>query len=93
MPLVVFGKAPGLTNMFLFDADGNEIDNLVVRVRATNSDDQRKIAEDIQKRVMEQVTYIPLGQFVQPSVWRKSLKGVLDGPATPVFWNIEKTGD
>lgn len=36
--VLMFGKAPGLTNMFLFDADGNEIDNLVVRVRATNSD-------------------------------------------------------
>jgi peptide/nickel transport system substrate-binding protein len=60
-------------------------------VRATNSDDQRKIAEDIQKRVMEQVTYIPLGQYEAPSVWRTSLKGVLDGPATPIFWNIEKT--
>jgi len=39
------------------------------------------------------VIYIPLGQFEQPSVWRQSLKGVLDGPATPVFWNIEKTDD
>ncbi len=36
--VLMFGKAPGLTNMFLFDSDGNEIDNLVVRVRATNSD-------------------------------------------------------
>ncbi|MBN8978295.1 MAG: ABC transporter substrate-binding protein [Rhizobiales bacterium] len=61
--------------------------------RSTSADEQKKLAEEIQKRVYEQVTYIPLGQFVQPSVWRKSLKGVLDGPATPVFWNIEKTGD
>ncbi|MFZ5618418.1 MAG: pilus assembly protein N-terminal domain-containing protein [Pseudomonadota bacterium] len=36
--VLMFGKAPGLTNMFLFDADGNEIDNLIVRVRALNSD-------------------------------------------------------
>ena len=60
-------------------------------VRATNADDQRKIAEDIQKRVMEEVTYIPAGQYEAPCVWRTSLKGVLDGPATPIFWNIEKT--
>jgi peptide/nickel transport system substrate-binding protein len=33
---------------------------------------------------------IPLGQFLQPSAWRKSLTGVLGGPATPVFWNIDK---
>lgn len=61
--------------------------------RATSLDDQKKLAEEIQKRVYEQVIYIPLGQFEQPSVWRQSLKGVLDGPATPVFWNIEKTDD
>lgn len=36
--VLLFGKAPGLTNMFLFDADGNEMENLLVRVRATNSD-------------------------------------------------------
>ncbi|MCB2097449.1 MAG: pilus assembly protein N-terminal domain-containing protein [Parvularculaceae bacterium] len=36
--VLLFGKSPGLTNMFLFDADGNEIENLIVRVRATNSD-------------------------------------------------------
>jgi hypothetical protein len=37
------------------------------------------------------VIYIPLGQYKAPSAWRKSLTGVLGGPATPVFWNIEKT--
>ena len=36
--VLLFGKAPGLTNLFLFDADGNEMENLLVRVRATNSD-------------------------------------------------------
>jgi peptide/nickel transport system substrate-binding protein len=29
----------------------------------------------------EQVIYIPLGQYLAPSAWRKSLSGVLDGPA------------
>ncbi len=36
--ILLFGKAPGITNLFLFDADGKEIDNVIVRVRATNSD-------------------------------------------------------
>ena len=44
----------------------------------------------MQKQAYEQVIYIPLGQYLAPSGWRKSLSGVLDGPATPVFWNIEK---
>src|SRR5664279_1617828 len=60
-------------------------------VRASSPDDQKKIAAEIQKEAFEQVIYIPLGQYLAPAAWRKTLTGVLDGPATPVFWNIEKT--
>jgi peptide/nickel transport system substrate-binding protein len=59
--------------------------------RASSPEEQKKIAADIQKEAYDQVLYIPLGQFTQPSAWRKSLTGVLDGPATPVFWNIDKS--
>jgi peptide/nickel transport system substrate-binding protein len=58
--------------------------------RASSPDEQKKIAADVQKRVLDEVIYIPLGQYLAPSAWRKSLTGVLDGPATPVFWNIDK---
>jgi hypothetical protein len=44
----------------------------------------------LQARVYEQVIYIPLGKTPRPSAWRKSLTSVLGGPATPVFWNIDK---
>jgi peptide/nickel transport system substrate-binding protein len=59
--------------------------------RSTSPDEQKKIAAEIQARVYEQVIYIPLGQYTAPSAWRKSLTGVLGGPATPVFWNIDKS--
>ncbi|WP_028349177.1 ABC transporter substrate-binding protein [Bradyrhizobium murdochi] len=59
--------------------------------RATSPDEQKKIAAEIQKEAYEQVIYVPLGQYLAPSAWRKSLTGVLDGPATPVFWNIDKS--
>ncbi len=59
--------------------------------RATSAEEQKKIAAEIQKEVYDQVIYIPLGQFTMPSAWRKSLTGVLDGPATPIFWNIDKS--
>lgn len=36
--VLLFGKAPGVTNIYLFDADGNEVDNLIVRVRAASAD-------------------------------------------------------
>jgi peptide/nickel transport system substrate-binding protein len=59
--------------------------------RATSLEEQKKIAAEIQKEVYEQVIYIPLGQYQAPSVWRKSLTGVVGGPATPVFWNVDKS--
>ncbi|MEH2476081.1 peptide/nickel transport system substrate-binding protein [Nitrobacteraceae bacterium AZCC 2161] len=58
--------------------------------RATSPDEQKKLAAEVQERVFEQVTYIPLGEYQLPSIWRKSLTGVIGGAATPVFWNIDK---
>jgi len=59
--------------------------------RSSSPEEQKKLAADIQQENYDQVIYIPLGQFLIPSAWRKSLTGVLDGPATPIFWNIDKS--
>ena len=59
--------------------------------RSSSLDEQKKLAAEIQKEAYDQVIYVPLGQFDIPSAWRKSLTGVLDGPATPIFWNIDKS--
>jgi peptide/nickel transport system substrate-binding protein len=59
--------------------------------RASSPEAQKKIAVDIQKHVYDEVLYIPLGQYLTTAAWRKSLSGVLDGPATPVFWNVDKS--
>jgi peptide/nickel transport system substrate-binding protein len=58
--------------------------------RSASPEDQKKVAAEIQKEAYDQVIYVPLGQYLAPSAWRKSLTGVLDGPATPIFWNIDK---
>src|SRR6201996_2299375 len=58
--------------------------------RSSSPEEQKKIAAEIQQEVYDQVIVIPLGQFLIPSAWRKSITGVLGGPATPVFWNMEK---
>jgi peptide/nickel transport system substrate-binding protein len=60
-------------------------------VRSSSPEEQKKIAADIQREVYDQVLYIPLGQWRRVTAWRKSLSGVLNGPATPVFWNIDKS--
>ncbi len=52
---------------------------------------RRRSPPTSRRKPIEQVIYIPLGQYLAPSAWRKSLTGVLDGPATPIFWNIDKS--
>jgi peptide/nickel transport system substrate-binding protein len=37
------------------------------------------------------VIYVPVGPVLIPSAWRKSLTGALEGPATPIFCNIDKS--
>ena len=58
---------------------------------ASSEQEQKKIATEIQQEIYDQVIYIPLGQFFSPSAWRKSISGVLEGQAVPVFWNIDKS--
>jgi len=73
-------------------AEDAKIEQLKDRfVRASSLEEQKKLAAEIQEEAYDQVIYLPLGQFLAPSAWRKSLSGVLDGPATPIFWNIDKT--
>jgi hypothetical protein len=36
--VLLFGKAPGMTNLFLFDDKGEEIGSVMVRVRALSAD-------------------------------------------------------
>lgn len=51
--------------------------------------ESRRIAEQLNKRAMELMYYIPLGYYWQPSAWRRNVTGVFRAPAT-VFWNIGK---
>ena len=59
--------------------------------RETDLAKQLALAEAVQLRAIEYPVYIPLGQWYQPMVARKSLSGLIKAPA-PVFWNITKTG-
>jgi peptide/nickel transport system substrate-binding protein len=56
-------------------------------VRATDRARQRQVAEEIQKIAYDEVMYVPFGQWVLPTAYRKSVQGVLQFPA-PLFWNV-----
>lgn len=52
-------------------------------------EERKALAEKIQAHAYEQVTYIPLGEYVTASAWSKKLTGLVKSPV-PVFWNVEK---
>jgi peptide/nickel transport system substrate-binding protein len=50
---------------------------------------RKALAEQVQARAMEIVTYIPIGQYTSPIAYRADLTGVLEAPV-PLFWNIKR---
>ncbi|WNL42603.1 ABC transporter substrate-binding protein [Halomonas sp. PAMB 3264] len=56
---------------------------------AIEGDERQALAEDIQRQAMEQVTFVPLGQFQNVISWRDELSDVVAGPI-PVFWGMHK---
>jgi len=56
-------------------------------VRATDKAKQKQIADEIQRLVLDEVLYVPWGQWTLPFALRKSVQGVLRFPA-PLFWNV-----
>jgi peptide/nickel transport system substrate-binding protein len=51
---------------------------------------QKKLAADIQTEAYQgDVPYIPTGQFVAPTAYRKNLHGIIVAPVV-FFWNVEK---
>jgi peptide/nickel transport system substrate-binding protein len=47
---------------------------------------QQQVCRDIQALAFEDIPYYPIGQYKQPTAYRKSITGILDG--TAVFWNV-----
>jgi peptide/nickel transport system substrate-binding protein len=56
---------------------------------ATDPAAQKRLAEAVQKRAYEIVSYVPTGQWYQPTAYRDNLAGLIRSPV-PFFWNVEK---
>lgn len=50
---------------------------------------QQAICRDIQTLAFQEVPYLPLGAFYQPTAYRSDLTGMLKG--FPLFWNVRRT--
>ncbi|HEV8438986.1 MAG TPA: ABC transporter substrate-binding protein [Methylomirabilota bacterium] len=56
-------------------------------IRAGDPARRKQLAEQIQVLAFDEVPYVSWGQYVQPSLYRKSVRGVLQFPAA-VLWNV-----
>jgi peptide/nickel transport system substrate-binding protein len=59
-------------------------------LKASDSEARQEIAAKIQQRAFEVVPYVPTGQYVEKTAYRKNIKGVAGAPAI-FMWNVEKT--
>jgi peptide/nickel transport system substrate-binding protein len=50
---------------------------------------QKAICQDIQRQALQDVTYIPLGQYYQPAAFKKELSASMVR-AFPIFWNVKR---
>jgi peptide/nickel transport system substrate-binding protein len=58
---------------------------------ARTDDDRKRIARELQERAMEQVVYIPIGQWQQYVAYRSDrLEGLVQNTGLMVLWNITK---
>lgn len=58
-------------------------------IAADTPEKQKEVAVEIQKHTLENVLYVPLGQYIMPQARNNRLTGMIPSPV-PVFWNIEK---
>ena len=53
--------------------------------------EKKKIARDLQTRAIEQVVYVPFGQWTQPMAYRADrIEGIVPNTGLTVLWNISK---
>ena len=57
-------------------------------IEAPDEDGRRKIAHDIQALAMQEVPYLPLGQYLSRTAYRDDLRDVVKNLS--VFWNVRR---
>jgi peptide/nickel transport system substrate-binding protein len=90
-PAVHFGVSGAGPRAWFGWPDIPQLEKLVTDwVRATDQMKRKQLADEIQKIALSEVTYVPWGEWVQPTAFRKNVRDVLKFRA-PVFWNVKLT--
>ena len=89
-PAVHFGLASGQRGWYGWP-EVPQLEKLVTDwVRATDQTGRKLRADEIQKVALSEVTYVPWGEWFQPTAFRKNVRDVLKFNA-PIFWNVKVT--
>ena len=68
-----------------------ELEKLITDwARTTDQPTRERLADEIQRIALSEVTYVPWGQWSQPTAFRKNVRDVLKFGA-PIFWNVKLT--
>jgi peptide/nickel transport system substrate-binding protein len=76
-------------NFYGWPCDQVEEDMRLRYIREPDAAKRMELLQDMHRRLWEVVPYLPLGQFVQPFLWRSNITGVLKSNVL-AFWNISK---
>ena len=88
-PSVHFGLSGAGPNAWFGWPDVPQLEKLALDwVRATDYAKRKQLADEIQRVALSEVTYVPWGEWVQPTVFRKNVRDVLKF-AAPIFWNVK----
>ena len=90
-PAVHFGLAGSGPDAWFGWPDIPQLDKLTTDwVRATDQAKRKQLADEVQRVAFREVAYVPWGEYVQPTAFRRNVQGVLKFIA-PVFWNVAIT--
>jgi peptide/nickel transport system substrate-binding protein len=87
-PAVHFGVSGAGAGAWFGWPEVGQIETLITDwVRATDQVKRKQLAEEIQKVALDEVTYVPWGEWFLPTAFRKNVQGILRFVA-PLFWNV-----
>jgi peptide/nickel transport system substrate-binding protein len=88
-PAVHFGLSGAGSRAWFGWPDVPELERLITEwVRATDEPKRKQLANELQRVALDEAIYVPWGEWVQPTVFRKNVQDVLKFGA-PLFWNVK----
>ena len=90
-PAVHFGLSGAGPRAWFGWPDVPQLEKLITDwVRAGDETKRKQLASEVQKVALGEVTYVPWGEWFQPTAFRKNVRDVLKFGA-PIFWNVKVT--